>query len=388
MKHIVAVLLLVALFDSSCSSILSKKTPHEKYAEKLDDNDLEKTVIGRQWLAASEAALTNAQAVQLPYKQLGYFHMDKPRALGLKFTAKRGEQLQFTLSKKAPTNFVIYADVFKQSGAETSHMLFADTTSSTFTFDVDESGTYLLRLQPELFRTGEYSLSVAVGPSIGFPVQGSKAKAGSFWGASRDGGKRSHEGIDIFAPKLTPVVAAADGVITGVKEGGIGGKVVWLRVNDKNYTLYYAHLHKQLVEEGQTVKKGDVLGLVGNTGNAKNTPSHLHFGVYTFSGPIDPYPFVNPIVKLPEAVPPKNLNNYLRVTKTGKLGPDKHTVTVNTLLVPLAVTAKGYIAELPDGKITQTPFTTVQPGASLIKNTIPVASVTETKKAKQRKGRG
>src|SRR5687768_15415478 len=101
MKNIVATFLLAGLIASSCSSrnIFSKKTPHEKYAEKLDDNDLDKTPEGRQWLAASKGALADAQPVQLPYRQYGYFAPGKARALGLKFTAKRGERITFTLNK-------------------------------------------------------------------------------------------------------------------------------------------------------------------------------------------------------------------------------------------------------------------------------------------------
>lgn len=357
-------LLLIALVGASCGSntpgIFRKKTLHEKYADKLDKEDLDKTPRGRQWLAAAKEALEEPQAVALPYKQVGYFQLDKPRALGLAFKANRGEKLLFNLTKKTTDNFVVYADLFKQDGTQTSHILSADTNNSQFSLDIDEAGSYVLRLQPELERTGEYNLSIAIGSSLGFPVAGSKAKTGSFWGASRDGGKRSHEGIDIFAPKLTPAVAGADGVVTGVKEGGIGGKVVWLRPTGKNYTLYYAHLDKQLVHEGQTVKKGETVGLVGNTGNAKHTPSHLHFGIYTVNGPVDPYPFVNPAVKTPTAVPDKSLNNYLRLTKAQKNSMDGQLIQANTILVPLAVTAKGYIAELPDGKKIQTPFTSVQ----------------------------
>jgi murein DD-endopeptidase MepM/ murein hydrolase activator NlpD len=312
-------LLLIALFIASCGSsvpkLFSKKTPHEKYAEKLDDTNLEETPAGRQWLAASKFALSDPLTVELPYKQNGYFGTDKARALGLKFTAKRGEKLTFTITRKDKIPFVLYADLFKQEGPENILLHSADTAASAFTIDADEAGTYVLRLQPELFKSGEYSLSVSVGPSLAFPVAGNKAKAGSFWGASRDGGKRSHEGIDIFAPKHTPAVASADGVVTGVKEMGIGGKVVWLRLANRNITLYYAHLDKQLVSEGQYVKRGDTVGLVGNTGNAKHTPTHLHFGIYTFTGPMDPYPFINQLLKTAPAVPDKNMVNYLRLKK-------------------------------------------------------------------------
>ena len=213
-----------------------------------------------------------------------------------------------------------------------------------------------------------------MGPSLGFPVSGTKAKPGSFWGASRDGGKRRHEGIDIFAPKLTPVVAGGDGVVTGVKETPVGGKVVWLRLLNKSVTLYYAHLHKQMVTEGQTVKKGETLGVVGNTGNAKHTPSHLHFGVYTYAGPIDPFPFINKEIKKAPPLNNKNLTGYLRVIKTQKLGSEKIAVNANTLLVPMAVSANGYISELPDGKMIQVPFTAVKSVAQPVKSEGVVAS--------------
>ncbi|MDQ3847135.1 MAG: M23 family metallopeptidase, partial [Bacteroidota bacterium] len=147
--------------------------------------------------------------------------------------------------------------------------------------------------------------------------------------------------------------------ISGVREGGIGGKTVWLKLNNKSVFLYYAHLDKQLVQEGQFVKKGDVVGLVGNTGNAQYTPSHLHFGVYTFAGPVDPLPFVNRTVKTAPAVPDKNLTGTLKLTKAQKT-KEGILVKANTLLVPLAVTIKGYIAELPDGDLIQAPFTSVQ----------------------------
>lgn len=361
MKNILATIVLattIVACNSSSRNIFSKKTPHEQYAEVLDDKDLDKTPEGRQWLAASKAALLDAQPIILPYRQQGYFSPDKARALGLRFTAKRGEQLTFTLNKKLP--FVLYADLFKNDGTEPSILLSADTAASQFSFDVEEAGTYVLRLQPELFRSGEYNLSVSVGPSLGFPVSGSKANAGSFWGASRDGGKRRHEGIDIFAPKHTPAIASADGVVTGVNQTPVGGKVVWLRLLNKNVTLYYAHLDKQLVSEGQMIKKGETIGLVGNTGNAKNTPSHLHFGVYTHAGPIDPFPFVNKELKTAPSITNKNLAGYLRLTKTQKLGTEKILVSANTLLVPLAANDKNYISELPGGKITQVPFSSVK----------------------------
>ncbi len=357
-KKIILFLPATALLCISCNSsinkIFSKRTPHEAYADKVEDSP-----EGQQWLAVSKKALIAPQTIQLPYRQVGYFHTDKPRALALKFTAKQGERLNFDLTKKAGTGFVIYADLFRQEGVDASHLLAIDTSSSQFEFDIEETGNYILRLQPELYRTGEYNLSATVTPSLGFPVAGNKAKTESFWGDARDGGQRSHEGVDIFAPKLTAAIAATDGYITGVREGGIGGKTIWLRAEDRNIHLYYAHLDKQLVQEGQEVKKGDTLGLIGNTGNARYTPPHLHFGIYTRNGPIDPFPFVNKVIKKAPAFTDKDPTVYLKPkTVKSKMGG---LISDTAILIPLAVNADGYIAELPDGNIIQTPFKSVKP---------------------------
>ncbi|WP_419555720.1 peptidoglycan DD-metalloendopeptidase family protein [Pollutibacter soli] len=138
-------------------------------------------------------------------------------------------------------------------------------------------------------------------------------KISSFWGADRDGGIRKHEGVDIFAKKRTPLVAAANGTITRVNENNLGGKVIFLRPHDKSYSLYYAHLDSQIATQGQKVKTGDIIGLMGNTGNAKTTPPHLHFGIYTRNGAVDPFPFIERDRKMPAPVisDKKNLNELM-----------------------------------------------------------------------------
>jgi len=81
----------------------------------------------------------------------------------------------------------------------------------------------------------------------------------------------------------------------------LGGKYVWLSggmfgLGSARY--YYAHLDDFAVESGDKVKKGEVIGYVGNTGNARTTPPHLHFGIYA-GGPVDPEPFLKPQPELP-----------------------------------------------------------------------------------------
>jgi murein DD-endopeptidase MepM/ murein hydrolase activator NlpD len=88
------------------------------------------------------------------------------------------------------------------------------------------------------------------------------------------------------------VIAAADGVVVRLGGGALGGNAVFV-TGRGGRTYYYAHLDRYAeVEIGQIVRRGDVLGYVGNTGNAHSTPPHLHFGVYTATGSINPLPLM------------------------------------------------------------------------------------------------
>ncbi|WP_185146964.1 M23 family metallopeptidase [Chryseobacterium echinoideorum] len=169
---------------------------------------------------------------------------------------------------------------------------------------IENTGCYKIIVQPEINFTGTFALKIYTQPSLDFPVSGKGNKdVQSFWGASRDGGGRSHEGIDIFARKGTPVTAVISGTVTRTGNQGLGGKQVWIRDSEMNYSYYYAHLDSIIANNGQRVKAGDTLGLVGSTGNAAGGAPHLHFGIYTSGGAIDPYPFVKNR-KLPESVSP------------------------------------------------------------------------------------
>lgn len=113
------------------------------------------------------------------------------------------------------------------------------------------------------------------------------------WGNPRDGGRRRHKGIDIFAPKGTPVVAVQDGVITYIGEQSKGGLCLWLST-ESGAAFYYAHLDRWAsgLYEGMEVRSGDLLGYVGNTGNARTTPPHLHFQVSENDRTVNPYPIL------------------------------------------------------------------------------------------------
>lgn len=111
------------------------------------------------------------------------------------------------------------------------------------------------------------------------------------WHASRSRGRR-HEGIDIFARKGTPVRATTEGIVLRRGQNALGGNVVWV-LGPGGQRHYYAHLDRfGFVSIGQRVEPGTVLGYVGNTGNARTTPPHLHYGIYGKTGAINPFPLL------------------------------------------------------------------------------------------------
>ncbi|CAB1220578.1 M23 family metallopeptidase [Acinetobacter bouvetii] len=138
--------------------------------------------------------------------------------------------------------------------------------------------------------------SMQLKSSLPIPVQHVKAKQlKDTWGASRSSG-RTHEGIDIMAPRGTKVFSATEGLIADLRNNNLGGKVVWIMGPGGSWH-YYAHLdeHKRGLSVGDYVKKGDLIGYVGNTGNARHTAPHLHYGIYLDGkgrGVVNPYPYL------------------------------------------------------------------------------------------------
>ncbi len=117
---------------------------------------------------------------------------------------------------------------------------------------------------------------------------------------SRNG--RRHEATDIAAPRGTPVVAVDDGSIRKLFISKQGGLTVYQFDPEETYCYYYAHLDRYAdgVYEGKAIKKGELLGYVGSTGNASPEAPHLHFAIFRLDPekrwwkgtPIDPYPFL------------------------------------------------------------------------------------------------
>ena len=135
-----------------------------------------------------------------------------------------------------------------------------------------------------------YTLATEAAPAyLVSPVDAARPRRlANSWGAARPGGRR-HEGIDILAPKGTPVVSTTRGIVTRVGMNRLGGQIVGVLGPGLEWH-YYAHLDSfGTFREGDIVHAGDVLGYVGNTGNARGTPAHLHYGIYR-DAPRNPYP--------------------------------------------------------------------------------------------------
>jgi murein DD-endopeptidase MepM/ murein hydrolase activator NlpD len=95
-------------------------------------------------------------------------------------------------------------------------------------------------------------------------------------------GNRVHEAIDILAPRGTPVLAADDGVIQKLFTSVPGGLTIYEFDREGAYCYYYAHLDRYAdgLKEGMPVRKGDVIGYVGTSGNAPPGTPHLHFTIF------------------------------------------------------------------------------------------------------------
>ena len=321
-------LLLVAVFASACGqgspgNPFARATPHEQYAKSLEQAGLAETALARDWLNAAQQALFEPKAATLPLTNTVRHDPAKPTAYGYRLDLQRGRVLRVELDVKSDAPAIVFIDLFELQGADEPPRLVksADREAPAIEHEIRRDGTYILRIQPELLRGGTLTIGQRTSAALLFPVQGRSSSAvGSFFRDPRDNNTRDHHGIDIFAPRNTPVLAAADGVVTSVGTNRLGGNVVWIFDPKRGQSHYYAHLETQAVSGGERVRAGDVVGYVGNTGNARTTPPHLHFGIYSRGeGPLDPLPFVAAENKVGTAAT-ENTEDTKDTKKTGPRG--------------------------------------------------------------------
>lgn len=310
--------LLLAIFAApsgpiSTSSILRPyvpESPHKAYGVVLAGLGSDRAAPLHEWVNEADRAVLEPTPVALPFEVAQDLATSEPGAEGYLFSAESGRRVQIELLREnGAERSEVFVDLFRLDGAlpryVSSTMALptagAAARSEQISMDVSADAEFIVRVQPGLEeQEGQIRLAIRLEPQLHFPVTGhGTGSILSGFGASRDGGTREHHGVDIFAPRGTPVLASLDARVRRVDVTNLGGKVVWLEPLFGNTRLYYAHLDSQSVEAGQYVFAGDVIGTVGNTGNARTTPPHLHFGVYIRNrgGPRDPYPYLKQVYR-------------------------------------------------------------------------------------------
>jgi murein DD-endopeptidase MepM/ murein hydrolase activator NlpD len=179
------------------------------------------------------------------------------------------------------------------AGPAASNVASAETSASTSTAGI---------MTEEPGPDEETSLPVLGPGGLRLPVQGiAQRSLVDTYRASRSGG-RVHNAIDIMAPRGTPVLAAAAGTVEKLHNSRLGGITAYVRSEDGRWVHYYAHLDAYApgLAEGLRVEQGQLIGMVGFTGNASPAGPHLHFAVYRMAPgqrwyqgtPVNPYPLL------------------------------------------------------------------------------------------------
>ena len=374
-------------------------TPREQYEAALDASGLAGSAAVRDWKAAALYARDSALTLRAPFNESGYFAPERVEARGYLIPVRRGQQLAVRFTLRGARAARLFADLYEvpEAGSTTfDHLASADSGMAELEYEIRRDGSVVLLLQPELLSGGRYEVSVTLEPTLGFPVSGHDPGAiRSRFGADRDAGRRRHEGLDIFAPRGTPVVAAAGGLATWVGTNELGGNVVMVRDRERGEGHYYAHLDTQLVTEGTIVSAGDTLGLVGNTGNARTTPPHLHFGIYARGrGAVDPTPYLVPPDSSagPPSADPDRLGEWMRLAARADLAPAPgadggRALDAGTVMRAVGATGTWLRVELPDGGtgfvparqlMAAEPLAAVAPGAEVLERPDSLAIVVDT----------
>jgi murein DD-endopeptidase MepM/ murein hydrolase activator NlpD len=381
------------------SQLVRPPSPHEQYVEALREAGLDASALGRDWLTAAMASLESPSEAELPFNEAVFFVPDTPRAAAYRFALTRGRQLAVTATLEGEPAGQLFVDLFRVHEGRPERIASLAPDVGTLSHEVDEDGVFIIRVQPELLRGGRASVVTRTLASLPFPVPSlARRPVESGFGDERDAGRRQHEGIDIFAARGTPVVAVRGG-LAQPGTNPLGGTVVWVRDAARGRSYYYAHLESTAITSTQVVKAGTVLGYIGNTGNARNTAPHLHFGIYG-DGALDPLPFVAADQDVPTSPSiTLTLGGLARVRTRIELraGADRQaarlaTLEADTLLMAFGAVASWLRVELPDGVTgyvgrqglvaADTPLRrTRSPGGGLLRQrpydtAAPVASVT------------
>lgn len=365
LRSLVIYFAIICLLSSCNQEIVPEpyrpRNEHDAYQHALGQVNILKSALGKEWLASAQKSLYQPILVNPPHQEAFFLDPAKAESIGYRFSVKRGQKIEIKVSMQYADTMKLFIDLYRinnDSLKNYQHVASADSAIHQLAFEPRKDADYILRLQPELLRGGRVDVSIQKVPAYSFPVRGKTSKSiGSYFGDPRDGGKRDHHGVDIFAKRHTPIIAPVRAYVRSVTTRGLGGKVIWLR-DSKGHSLYFAHLQKQIAKVRTYVNPGDTIGTVGNTGNAKNTPTHLHFGIYR-RGPIDPINFIKETnTKLPDITASlESLGSWVRIKEEALLRfPGPLAATIDTLeeyqpMKVIGVVKSSYRVILPNGVI-------------------------------------
>ncbi len=351
---------------SGCKNVqqglFTKQSPHEEYEANLEEAGLNNYRLGHNWLHAASTGLSNPVDVEIPFSEALIFDFKNAPAATYKLLLKEGQNLHILVEPEQLDTSHIFLDLFRNNNDEAERIAYAKKDSLRLNYKIKRDGEYLIRIQPELMTQGLFTIYLFTNASLDFPVPDKDfTSISSFFGDPREGGNRNHEGVDVFAPRGTPVLAVSPGRIVRTGTNRLGGKVIWANDTERGYNYYYAHLDSQLVKPGMRVSTGDTLGLIGNTGNAITTPPHLHFGIYAYGRrSIDPYVFFHRTeMPVTDSVQISQLAGKWTTTTAPQtnfrtapaIAVNVDTVlTANTPLLVKGIAGEWLRVELPEGK--------------------------------------
>lgn len=339
---------------------------HDAYRHGLEVAGLADTALGRDWSAAAQAALARPVGVDLPFRETAFFDAAAATGVGFRFAVRRGQRVEVMLDLEDEAQARVFLDLFRApstAGEAPRHVASGEEGTNRLAFEPRRDAEYFLRVQPELLRSGRYSVAIRSVASLEFPVEGhSTSSIRSGFGAPRDAGRRQHHGVDIFTSRGTLAVSTSRAYVSRVEERELGGNVVWLRDEERSITLYYAHLEVQEAVQGTWVEPGDIVGRVGNTGNARTTRPHLHFGVYARGeGPVDPRHFLTQPRREPALVTadPAMVGGWARIeipdsalrSRATSSGEPLGFLQRHTPVTVLGASSSYFRVRLPDGVV-------------------------------------
>ena len=347
---------LVALAFGACSAgprVATAASPRADYLERLAGAGLGERALAREWTAAARRAVASPVAVGDGYRETGYFDAGEPRAVAFAVAVRAGQELAVTIAT-TPADLPLLVELARFDADGAWQVVAAAADGRTLRHAARGGGTLILLVQPELLAGGRYTIDVALSGALAFPVEGGATRGVlSPFGSPRDGGERRHEGIDLAAPRGTRALAAADAVVVESGENRLGGRVVSL-VTDDGMRLYYAHLDRRLVREGDRVARGEPVGLVGDSGNARGTTPHLHFALSIAGEPVDPESWIRPSrapVAVAASLAPLGQWRRLRAPAAfARPAPSDEAFAENSAARIEAASRDGYRVRLADGR--------------------------------------